>query len=89
MAPFAARISLRLGDSVLGYQILYFAAAKYLREFARTRPQLTPVIEQPVSATTPASWNPPKIAGRDFVTPDDIKSMATPVLEHRITPGEI
>ncbi|MBX7258928.1 MAG: MoxR family ATPase [Candidatus Hydrogenedentes bacterium] len=24
------------------------------------------------------------IAGRDFVTPDDIKSMATPVLEHRL-----
>ena len=24
------------------------------------------------------------VRGRDFVTPDDIKSMATPVLEHRI-----
>jgi MoxR-like ATPase len=24
------------------------------------------------------------IGGRDFVTPDDIKSMATPVLEHRL-----
>jgi MoxR-like ATPase len=24
------------------------------------------------------------LAGRDFVTPDDIKAMATPVLEHRI-----
>jgi MoxR-like ATPase len=24
------------------------------------------------------------IAGRDFVTPDDVKTMATPVLEHRI-----
>jgi MoxR-like ATPase len=24
------------------------------------------------------------IAGRDFITPDDIKSMATPVLEHRL-----
>jgi MoxR-like ATPase len=24
------------------------------------------------------------ISGRDFVTPDDIKSMALPVLEHRI-----
>src|SRR5207245_151019 len=24
------------------------------------------------------------IAGRDFVTPDDVKSMAKPVLEHRI-----
>src|SRR5438034_1280633 len=44
-----------------------FAAAKYLREFAKTRPQLSPLIEQPVSATTPASWNPPKIAGRGFV----------------------
>jgi MoxR-like ATPase len=25
------------------------------------------------------------IAGRDFVTPDDVKSMALPVLEHRLT----
>jgi MoxR-like ATPase len=24
------------------------------------------------------------IAGRDFVTPDDIKAMAIPVLEHRL-----
>jgi len=24
------------------------------------------------------------IAGRDFVTPDDLKSMAVPVLEHRL-----
>jgi MoxR-like ATPase len=24
------------------------------------------------------------ITGRDFVTPDDIKSMAVPVLEHRL-----
>jgi MoxR-like ATPase len=24
------------------------------------------------------------ISGRDFVTPDDIKTMATPVLEHRL-----
>jgi MoxR-like ATPase len=24
------------------------------------------------------------LAGRDFVTPDDIKSMAPPVLEHRL-----
>jgi len=24
------------------------------------------------------------IAGRDFVTPDDIKAMAVPVLEHRL-----
>ena len=26
----------------------------------------------------------PTIAGRDFVTPDDIKAMAVPVLEHRV-----
>ncbi len=49
-----------------------FAAAKYLREFARTRPQLSPLIEQPLSPTTPASWNPPKLAGRDFVMPWNI-----------------
>jgi MoxR-like ATPase len=26
------------------------------------------------------------IAGRDYVTPDDVKRMATPALRHRITP---
>ena len=25
------------------------------------------------------------LAGRDFVTPDDVKQMARPVLEHRVT----
>ena len=34
-----------------------------------------------------ASWPRapgPALAGRDFVTPDDIKAMAAPVLEHRL-----
>jgi MoxR-like ATPase len=27
------------------------------------------------------------IAGRDFVTPDDVKAMALPALRHRVTPA--
>ena len=27
------------------------------------------------------------IAGRDFVTPDDVKRMALPALRHRVTPA--
>jgi hypothetical protein len=49
-----------------------FAAARYLRDFARTRPALAPLIDQPTPATPPQSWNPPKVAGRDFVMPWNI-----------------
>lgn len=49
-----------------------FAAARYLREFAKTRPQLAPLIDQPPPARVPASWALPKIAGRDFLMPWNI-----------------
>ena len=29
------------------------------------------------------------LAGRDFVVPDDIKTLADPVLAHRLTPREL
>jgi hypothetical protein len=49
-----------------------FAAAKYLRDFAKTRPSLAPLIEQAAPTTLPQSWNPPKVGGRDFVMPWNI-----------------
>jgi hypothetical protein len=49
-----------------------FAAARYLRDFAKTRPHLAPLIDQPSSGPLPASWAQPKIAGRDFVMPWNI-----------------
>ena len=49
-----------------------FGATRYLREFAKTRPQLAPLIEQSPSAKLPASWARPKIAGHDFVMPWNI-----------------
>ena len=49
-----------------------FAAARYLRDFAKTRPALAPLIDQPAATNLPQSWNPPKVAGRDFVMPWNI-----------------
>jgi hypothetical protein len=49
-----------------------FAATRYLRQFAQTRPNLAPLIDQPSSATIPAAWMRPKMAGRDFVMPWNI-----------------
>ncbi len=49
-----------------------FAAARYLRTFAKTRPALAPLIDQPAAPSLPQSWNPPKVAGRDFVMPWNI-----------------
>jgi hypothetical protein len=49
-----------------------FAAARYLRELAKTRPQLAPLIEQPFATNLPNLWAQPKIAGRDFVMPWNI-----------------
>ena len=49
-----------------------FAASRYLRDFAKTRPALAPLIDQPAAANLPQSWNPPKVAGRDFVMPWNI-----------------
>jgi hypothetical protein len=49
-----------------------FAASRYLRDFAKSRPALAPLIDQPAAANLPPSWNPPKVAGRDFVMPWNI-----------------
>ena len=48
-----------------------FAATRYLREFAKTRPILAPLIEPP-PANIATAFAPPKIAGRDFVMPWNI-----------------
>ena len=49
-----------------------FGTTRYLREFAKTRPPLAPLIDQSLTANLPASWARPKIAGRDFVMPWNI-----------------
>jgi len=49
-----------------------FAAARYLREFAKTRPQLAPFIDQPFAGNLPTPWALPKLAGREFVMPWNI-----------------
>src|SRR2546423_8539688 len=49
-----------------------FAATKYLRTFAATRPQLSPLIDIAAPTKLPPSWTPPKIAGRDFTMPWNI-----------------
>ena len=54
-----------------GRQKPEFAATRYLRDFAKTRPALGPLIDQP-SAAVPQVWSPPKVAGRDFVMPWNI-----------------
>ena len=49
-----------------------FAAMRYLRDWARTRAPLLPLIEAPTRIDVPASWARPKVAGRDFVMPWNI-----------------
>ena len=49
-----------------------FAAARYLREFAKARPKLAPLIDHTPAADASVSWARPKIAGRDFVMPWNI-----------------
>jgi hypothetical protein len=46
-----------------------FAATRYLREFASSRPALAPLIDQANSPNLPAAWSQSKIAGREFVMP--------------------
>ncbi len=55
-----------------GRQKPEFAATKYLRTFAATRPQLTPLIDTTAPVKLPESWTPAKIAGRDFMMPWNI-----------------
>ena len=49
-----------------------FAAMRYLRDWANTRPPLAPLIEAPIRIDVPPSWARPKIAGRDFLMPWNI-----------------
>ena len=49
-----------------------FAAMRYLRDWARTRTPLAPLIDAPTRIDLPASWARPKVAGRDFVMPWNI-----------------
>jgi hypothetical protein len=49
-----------------------FAATQYLRDWARTRVPLAPLIDSPMRSGVPPSWARPKIAGRDFVMPWNI-----------------
>jgi len=55
-----------------GRQKPEFAAARYLREFAKTRPKLAPLIDQTPAANLSGPWARPKVAGRDFVMPWNI-----------------
>ena len=58
-----------LGYRPRGREKPEFAATRYLREYAATRPALEPLI--PVS-TDEVKWIQPKIAGRDFLMPWNI-----------------
>lgn len=49
-----------------------FAAARYLREWSRTRVALSPLIEGPARHEVSPGWIRPKVAGRDFVMPWNI-----------------
>ncbi len=57
-----------------------FAADRYLREFARVRPQLTPLIEAP-DQKVPALWTAPKLGGRDFLMPWNIPKQVWPLYD--------
>jgi hypothetical protein len=50
-----------------------FAAQRVLGEWAAKRPRLAPLVEkESASATTPALWRRPPLAGRDFLMPWNI-----------------
>ncbi|HEX3282989.1 MAG TPA: hypothetical protein VHR36_17260 [Pyrinomonadaceae bacterium] len=49
-----------------------FAAMRYLREWSVNRAPLTSLLSQKTSSETPAAWQRPAIAGRDFLMPWNI-----------------
>lgn len=49
-----------------------FAAMRYLREWSTNRAQLTSLVSQNTSRETPAAWQRPTLAGRDFLMPWNI-----------------
>ncbi len=46
-----------------------FAAMRYLRDWARARTPLMPILEAPGRIDLPSRWARPKVTGRDFVMP--------------------
>ena len=57
---------------------------KVLRRLARHKGVLVGAGPRATQALVLASRACAALQGRDFVTPDDIKSMAVPVMEHRM-----
>jgi hypothetical protein len=49
-----------------------FASMRVLREFSARQTRLTPLLEADATGRTPAAWQRPLIAGRDFVMPWNI-----------------
>jgi hypothetical protein len=49
-----------------------FAAMRYVRDWSKNRAPLTSLISQNTSSETPAAWQRPNIAGRDFLMPWNI-----------------
>jgi hypothetical protein len=49
-----------------------FAAMRYLRDWAKDRAPLSPLIEAPTRNDIPPAWARPKVAGRDFLMPWNI-----------------
>jgi len=58
-----------------------FAALRVLREFSARRTRLTPLVEADTSGRTPAAWQRPLVAGRDFVMPWNIAPEFWPLLD--------
>jgi hypothetical protein len=58
-----------------------FAAMRYLREWSSTRTPLLPLIDPPNRNDFPPAWQPPKIAGRDFLMPWNIAKEFWPLYD--------
>jgi hypothetical protein len=68
-----------------------FAAMRYLRDWSTNRARLTSLVSQNTSSETPAAWQRPTIAGRDFlmpwnIAPDFWKLYDTPAAERPLYP---
>ncbi|HKP39213.1 MAG TPA: hypothetical protein VJT71_20300 [Pyrinomonadaceae bacterium] len=69
-----------LGFAPQGRQKPDFAAARHLREFARSRPRLDPLIEKDPRDSV-AQWSVPKLAGQDFLMPWNIPKQFWPLYD--------
>ena len=65
-----------------------FAGMHYLRSFQNQKTQLTPLIASPIAANIPSSWQPPRIAGRDFFMPWNIAKEFWPLYEQSRSQAE-